>query len=138
MDECTYFTRRAENKGKVMAWVLRGPCPKCHKGFMGKPVDKKTGSVKIRAKEYVCPECGYAVEKEVYEDTLTCSIRYTCQECGHNDETQAPFKRKVWQGVKAIVYACGGCGRKWGITKKMKAPKKKKGEDAEDMDGDDF
>lgn len=137
MDECVYFTRRADGGGKVMAWVFREPCSKCRKGRMGKPVDAKTGNVKIRAKEYACSECGYSIEKGAYEDTLTCNIRYTCP-CGHAGETQAPFKRKVWQGVKAIVYTCSGCGRTWGITKKIKAPKKKKGADVEDMDDDDF
>ncbi len=138
MEECIYFTRRAHEGGKVMAWVFREPCPSCGKEPMGKPVDEKTGSVKIRAKEYVCPGCGHAVEKAEYEDTLTCNIKYTCQSCGRAGETQVPFKRKVWQGVKAIVYACAGCGKKWGVTKKMKQPKKKKGADGEDLDDDDF
>ncbi len=138
MDECVYFTRRAADGGKAMAWVFREPCPACGKGLMGKPVDEKTGRPKVRAREYVCSECGHTVEKTEYEDTLTCNVKYTCQACRHEGEAQVPFKRKVWQGVKAIVYSCGGCSKKWGVTKKMKSPKKKKGADAEDVDDDNF
>lgn len=134
MDECVYFTRRAVDGGKVMAWVFRQPCPKCEKGVMGKPLDEKTGRARIRANEYVCPECKYTVEKEEHEDTLTCCIKYTCQSCKHEGETEVPYKRKSWQGVKAIVYTCDGCKAKWGVTKKMKAPKKKKGKKGLDDD----
>ena len=133
MDECIYFTRRSLlEKGKVMAWVLRQPCPKCKKGMMGKPVDD--GHIKIRAKEYVCPSCKYTVEKEEYEDTLSCDIIYTCPKCQFQGETTAPFKRKTWQGVKAIVFECGKCKEKLGVTKKMKEGKKKGKEDPDDDD----
>ncbi|MBD3303717.1 hypothetical protein GF343_01105, partial [Candidatus Woesearchaeota archaeon] len=76
MEECVYFTRRNIDKGKVVAWVFKEKCPKCGKALMGKPKDEKTGKVKIRAKEYVCPECGYTAEKGEYEDTLTVNIQY--------------------------------------------------------------
>ncbi len=136
MDECIYFTRRAD-KGKIIAWVKKQPCPKCNKGLMGKPVDEKTGRPKIRAKEYICPECGNTVEKSEYEDTLNCEIQYTCEHCGKTGEAVAPYTRKTFQGVKAIVFQCEHCNEKIGITKKMKAPKKKK-EKVEAADDDDF
>ncbi|MBW2972658.1 hypothetical protein KY359_06490 [Candidatus Woesearchaeota archaeon] len=128
MDELIYFTQRAVGKGNVRAWAYKGPCPKCGKGRMGKPVDEKTGKVKIRAKEYVCPECGYTVEKKAYEDTLTCEIKYTCPECGNTGDAEAPFKRKKFQGMDAVVFQCGKCKAKIPITKKMK----EKGESADD------
>lgn len=119
MDECVYFTRRIIDNGNVMAWVVKEKCPKCGKGIMGKPRDSK-GKVSIRAKEYVCPECGYNVEKQEYEDSLTCNIKYTCPKCGFTGEAQVPYKRKNFQGVKAVVFQCGKCNEKIPITKKMK------------------
>lgn len=130
MDECIYFTRRTINSGKACAWVFRGDCPKCGKAKMGKPRDEKTGKVKIRAKEYVCPECGHVVEKGAYEDTLTVNIQYTCPHCGNEGETQESFKRKKVQmfdeeaqkkkAVDAVKFKCGKCGKDILITKKMK------------------
>ncbi len=122
-DECVYFTRRAVGKGFVMCWAFKEKCPKCGKAFMGKPVEK--GKVKIRAKEYVCPECKHTVEKQEYEDTLTASIVYTCPHCSHKGETTTPFKRKTFEGAKAIVFQCDKCKEKIPITKKMKATGKK-------------
>jgi ribosomal protein S27AE len=136
MDECIYFTRRAD-KGKIIAWVKKQLCPKCKKGLMVKPVDEKTGKPKIRAKEYVCPECGNTVEKAEHEAELKCEIIYTCPNCGKNGETVAPYKRKTFQGVPAIVFQCEHCNEKIGITKKMKATKKK-GKGGEEADDDDF
>lgn len=126
MEQLVYHTIRAVGNGKVRAWVYREKCPECGKGLMGKPVDEKTGKVKIRAKEYVCPDCGHTVEKQEYEDTLTCEIQYTCPECGNTGETTAPYKRKTFQGMKAIVFNCEKCKAKIPITKKLK---EKKGED---------
>lgn len=125
MDECIYFTRRKleDNKGSIMAWVFKKECPKCGKALMGKPRGGE-GKVKIRAKEYECPECGYAVSKEEYEPTLECSIKYECQSCGNKGEAAVPFVRKSFKGVKAIVFQCGKCGEKIGITKKMADVKK--------------
>lgn len=132
MDEVCYFSRRdLENgKGDAVAWVFKGTCPKCKKGKMGKPINPKTGKAKIRAKEYECPECGYIVEKEEYEDTLECEIKYTCPKCSHKGETTVPFKRKSLKladsasgkarSSKAIVFICEKCNEKLGITKKMK------------------
>jgi len=124
MDECVYFTRRKINEGSAVAWVFREECPSCHKALMSKPKDEKTGKPKIRASEYVCPECGHIVEKQEYEETLTANIQYTCPECKHAGEIQVPFKRKSYKGAKAIVFQCDKCEAKIAVTKKMKALKK--------------
>lgn len=128
--ECVYLTRRTIKDGKVVAWVFKEKCTKCGKGMMGKPKDEKTGKVKIRAKEYVCPECGYTVEKTEYEETLTCNIEYTCPHCTNKGEIQVPFK---WQKVQvfneeaqkkksinAVKFQCQKCGKDILVTKKMK------------------
>lgn len=120
MSDLIYFTQRQVDKGDVRAWVYKGPCPKCNKGRMGKPVDPKTGKVKIRSKEYVCPECNYTIEKKAYEETLQCEIKYTCPDCGNKSEAEVPFKRKKFQGMDAIVFLCDKCKTKIPITKKMK------------------
>lgn len=130
MDELVYFTKRVVGDGKITAWVYREDCPKCGKGKMGKPVDKKTGKPKIRAKEYVCPECQHTIEKEEYEDTLTCEAKYTCPKCQFEGEIEAPFKwknTKIYnvetqkdKTAKAIKFNCGKCDEVINITKKMK------------------
>ncbi|MEM4242563.1 MAG: hypothetical protein QXM31_01550 [Candidatus Woesearchaeota archaeon] len=127
MDECVYFTRRS--KPQVVAWVFREKCPKCKKALMGKPKDA-SGKVKIRAKEYVCPECNYTMEKGAYEDTLTANIQFTCPKCGFSGEHQMPFKRKKIKifdeeegkeiMADALVFNCPKCGEKIAVTKKMK------------------
>ena len=121
VEDCIYFTRRNVNKGQVTCWVFREKCPKCGKELMGKPRDAKTGKVKIRAKEYLCPACTHTISKEQYEDTLTANISYTCPHCTHKGETQIPFKRKSFEGVKSLVFPCQKCNQKIPITKKMKA-----------------
>jgi len=129
MDECIYFTKRSIGEdGSVTAWVFKEKCTKCGKALMGKPVEK--GKVKIRAKEYVCPECGYTVEKGEYEDTLTASITYRCPHCQAEGEAQIPFKRKKIQlvneetgkkkAVDALRFQCEKCGKDIDVTKKMK------------------
>lgn len=131
MDELIYFTNRALGKtGHAKAWVYRGCCPKCKKGTMGKPVGKD-GKVKIRAKEYVCPECGYTMEKQAYEDTLSCEIKYTCPKCNKAGETSVPFKRKKMKIFdeeeqkdvtgEAVRFSCLSCKETLHIVKKMKA-----------------
>lgn len=127
MDECVYFTRRI--KPNVVTWVFREQCPKCKKGIMGKPRGPD-GAVKIRAKEYVCPECNYTVEKQAYEDTLTANIQYTCPKCSFSGEHQMPFKRKKVKifdeeegkevSADALVFNCKKCNEKIAVTKKMK------------------
>jgi len=130
MEECIYFTKRDLDGGNVKAWVFKGKCPKCGKGKMGKPRDSKTGKVKIRAKEYQCPECGYTVEKEKYEGTLTACVDYVCPKCKFKGEIEIPFKRKKVRifdaetqkkvAVDALVFECGKCKEKINVTKKMK------------------
>ncbi len=131
MDECVYYTLRTiGDKGKIRAWVLREKCPECGKGLMGKPRDPKTGKPKIRATEYVCPECNHTVEAGEYEDTLTLNIIYTCPKCGNASETQMPYKRKKIKvfdeekgkdvAVDAFRFECNKCGEKILIAKKMK------------------
>ncbi|MCK5282542.1 MAG: hypothetical protein KAK00_03985 [Nanoarchaeota archaeon] len=126
MDECLYFTRRSlDNDGKAVAWVLKPDCPKCGKDKIGKPVNPKTGNAKIRAKEYVCPACGYTVPKDEFEPTITMNIQYKCPHCGNEGDATTPYTRKKFHGVDAYVFQCGKCNEKIPITKKMKAIKKK-------------
>lgn len=127
-EECIYFTNRyLGDKGQVMCWVPRKACEKCGKAQMGKPRDSK-GNVKIRAKEYVCPECHYTIDKQSYEDTLTANIKYTCHKCEHSSELQLPFKRKKVEGISAIVFQCQKCKTSIPITKKMKELGESEGE----------
>ncbi len=139
MDELVYFTNRtigADNTGKVRCWVFRQPCEKCKKSLMGKPRDPK-GSIKIRAKEYVCPSCNYTVEKTAYEDTLTACVSYTCPSCKKSGEAEVPFKRKVIEGIPTIRVVCKHCKTNIDITKKMK--EKKAGKEVKaDVSDDDF
>lgn len=115
VEECLYFTRRSFGDGHIMAWAFRKECPKC-KALMRKP--KKTSPT------YDCPECGHAEPKQEHEASVTLNIRYTCPFCQHTGETTTPYQRKTWQGVKAFVFVCEGCGKKVGVTKKLAAPKK--------------
>lgn len=127
MNEVLYFTNRTlENGGKVKAWTYKKVCPECGKAEMGKPVDKKTGKVKIRSTEYVCPECGFTEEKIPHEESLELQAAYTCPACKKEGESAAPYKRKSYQGVQSYIVECEHCGEKIPLTKKMKAPKKKK------------
>lgn len=121
MEDLVYMTNRDIGEtGSAMCWVFRERCPECGKGMMGKPVDPKTKKVKVRAKEYVCPECGYTVEKTEYEDGLTANVDYTCPGCGHEGELQVPFKRKMIKGVLTLRVNCEKCNANIDITKKMK------------------
>ena len=124
MDECIHYTNRSLGKGSAIMWVFRQECPECHKALMGKPRDKD-GSVKIRAKEYVCPECGHTMEKKEYEDQLTAYCEFTCPHCGEQGEAEAPFKRKTIDGAPTVRFKCEACGGNIDITKKMKEKKKK-------------
>lgn len=124
MDECIYFTRRKlENDGKIIAWVYRKTCPECGEK-MGKPIDEKTGKAKVRADTFECPACKFSEPKQAHEESLNVEIIYTCPHCGHSGETTTEYKRKSWEGVKAYVFMCEGCGKKIGITKKMAKGKK--------------
>jgi predicted RNA-binding Zn-ribbon protein involved in translation (DUF1610 family) len=126
MDELVYYTNRDIGNGEVRCWVFREKCPKCGKALMGKPRDEK-GNVMVRAKEYVCPNCGFRMGAKEYEDTLTANIEYTCPNCGKKGEVQVPFKRKNVNGVQTLRFNCQFCNAQIDITKKMKEIKKKKG-----------
>ncbi len=127
MKDCVYFTNRLlDNDGSIMCWVFREKCPKCGKGMMRKPLNPKTGKYKIRAKIYVCSECGHEEDKKEFDEKMTANIKYKCDECGHEGEHQMPFKRKKTKGVEALVFECEECGKKHYITKKMKEIKNKK------------
>ena len=131
MDECIYFTQRSldGDKGSVRVWVFKQTCPKCKKAIMGKPRDKK-GKVQIRAKEYVCPGCGYTLEKKAYEESSTANAEYTCPACGHSGEAQTLFKRKNIEGIPTLRFGCSKCKANIDVTKKLKEKKKGKGGDA--------
>ncbi|MAF99431.1 MAG: hypothetical protein CMH61_02360 [Nanoarchaeota archaeon] len=120
MDNCIYFT----NRGEILAWVYRKECPQCHKAKMGKPVVK--GKVKIRAKEYTCPECGFTEEKEVHEESLELQAKYTCPDCGKEGESTGQYIRKKYKGVPSYIVDCQHCKAQIPLTKKLKEPKKKK------------
>lgn len=131
MDECVYYTSRVNDKGDTTAWVFREKCPKCGKALMGKPKDPKTGKVKTRATEYVCPECGHTMQKQEYEDTLTINIEYACPHCGNKSDTQVPFTWKKTRienpetgkkkTIDVIKFSCDKCKKELHLARKMKA-----------------
>ena len=123
MEEVVYYTRRDIDSGSATVWVFKEKCTSCEKAFMGKPKDPKTGKPKIRAKEYVCPECENTVEKTAYEETLTANIRYVCPFCKNDSEIQVPFKRKRIKGADTLRFQCQKCGENIDVTKKMKKVK---------------
>ena len=127
MEECLYFTNRyvGEN-GHLLAWVYRKECPKCKDAKMGKPVDPKTGKVKSRSKDYVCPNCKFTQEKDEHEESCEVQAQYTCPACGKEGEGITPYKRKSFKGTKAYVVECEHCSEMIPITKKLKEPKVKK------------
>lgn len=125
MEELFYWTNRVMDKGKVACWVYRQDCPKCKKAQMGKP-QRDNGAVMIRAKEFTCPSCSYTVPKEEYEATLEAQVDLTCPSCEKHSELVVPFKRKNILGVLTLRVQCPSCKGNVDITKKMKAPKKKK------------
>jgi DNA-directed RNA polymerase subunit M/transcription elongation factor TFIIS len=132
MDELVYYTNRDLDKGgEVVCWVRKQKCPKCGKALMGKPLDPKTGRPKIRAKEYVCPECGHTEEKDAYEETLTAEAKYTCPGCKKKGESTASFRRKKIDGVETLRLKCQHCAGNIDVTKKMA---NKKGEAAEESE----
>jgi predicted RNA-binding Zn-ribbon protein involved in translation (DUF1610 family) len=119
VEECVYFTNRTlVPDGKLKAWVYRIDCPKCGKAKMGKPVVK--GKIKSRATEYICPECGHIEDKPTHEPKLTVEIIYTCPHCRFSGETTTEYKRKKFEGTDAYIFTCQKCGKKIGISKKLK------------------
>ena len=124
IEKLVYYTqRKIRPNGHAAAWVYRQKCPKCGKGLMGKPRDEKTGKVKIRSPDYICPDCGHAVEKKAYEESLTANVEYICPKCRYKGEIGIPFKRKKVQGMDALKFSCEKCGETILITKKMKEKK---------------
>ncbi len=75
-----------------------------------------------RAKEYVCPECGYEEPVDEHEKKVVVQVKYECPYCGHEGEAETEYKRRSWYGKKAYVWKCDGCGERLGLTKKMKVP----------------
>ncbi|MEM4336934.1 MAG: hypothetical protein QXG86_02935 [Candidatus Woesearchaeota archaeon] len=132
IEKLVYFTKRKIDAGSVFVYVYRQKCPKCKKSLMGKPKNEK-GEVKIRAKEYVCDSCGYAVEKKKYEEELKTNIIYECPKCKYHGEIQIPFKRKKIKGVDALKFNCEKCGFEFIVTKKMKELKDNKKEIPEEF-----
>ena len=124
MDECIYFTNRATDTLRIMAWVFRKECPKCKKGIMGKPI-KKGGKPDKKADHYVCYKCAYEESNADVENGLTVNVDYKCPHCGNEGEATTEYKRKTFEGVPSYVFECGKCHKKIGITKKLKESKKK-------------
>ena len=110
MEDLVYMTTRMLDGEMIRVWVYRQDCPKCGKAKMGKPLDEKTGKVKVRAKVYVCPECGYTVEKKAYEDTLEAEFKGKCPLCKSEIEGTVPFKRRNIKGVQTLRIKCPNCG----------------------------
>lgn len=124
VDECLYFTNRAIDSGKAVAWVLRKECPQCGKGLMGKP-EKKGGKIDKKADYYGCSSCGYKESNEDFEKSLVLNVEYKCPYCGNEGETTSEYKRKTFEGVPSYVFECQKCHKKIGLTKKLKQTKKK-------------
>src|SRR3989344_8305019 len=120
-NECLYFTRRdILPTGNAIAWVPKKECPKCKKAKMGKPVDDKKGTIKIRAIEYVCPACGYSEEKKAHEESCPMLIIYTCPHCSKSGETTTEFKKKRFEKADAYIFTCESCHKNIGVTKRLK------------------
>ena len=108
----------------AVAWVFKKECPKCKNGVMGKP-QKKWGKVDKKAGYYVCYSCSYQESNEQLENNLVLNVEYKCTNCGNEGETTTEYKRKTFEGVPSYVFECQKCGKKIGVTKKMKKTKKK-------------
>lgn len=124
MEECLYFTNRSIGNGNAIAWVYRKECPKCKKGRLGKPI-KKDGKPDKKADYYECPQCKCQEKNEEVESGLQLEVEYKCPYCGNEGQTATEYKRKVFEGVPAFVFVCEKCGKKIGLTKKLKETKKK-------------
>ena len=127
MEECLYFTNRSIGEGFATAWVYRKECPKCKKGRLGKPI-KKNGKVDKKADYYECPLCKYQEKNEEVEKDLKLEVEYKCPYCNNEGQTTTEYERKVFEGVPSYVFVCEKCGKKIGLTKKLKDTKKKGGD----------
>lgn len=119
MEECVYYTCRRIGDGEVTLWVFRQTCPKCKKAYVGKP-RTPNGKVKTRAKDYICSECGYKIDKNDYEDSLVANINYSCPSCKYEGELQLPFKRKNIGGALTLRFQCQKCNENIDVTRKIK------------------
>ena len=133
MEECLYYTNRSIGEGFAVAWVYRKMCPKCKKDRLGKPI-KKNGKPDKKADYYECQKCKYQEKNEQVESNLLLEIEYKCPHCGNEGQTTTEYKRKTFEGVPSYVFECTKCKKNIGITKKLKAPKKKKVKEEVDAD----
>ena len=122
--DCLYFT----NRGYVIAWVYRQECPKCHQGKIGKPIVK--GKVQSKAKEYVCPSCGYREDTATHEASVKLEASYTCPACHQKGESVGEYKRKKLKGIPSYIVACQHCGEKMPLTKKLRGIGSQEGAEA--------
>ena len=123
MEECIYFTNRSIGSGSATAWAYRKECPKCKKPTMVKPL-KKNGKIDKKADYYECKLCKYQEPNEEVEKNLKLEVQYKCPYCGNESETSTEYKRTIFEAVLSHVFECGKCGKKIGITKKLKKSKK--------------
>ncbi len=112
--DCLYFT----NRGYVMAWAYRRECPKCHEARMGKPIVR--GKVQTKAKEYVCPACGYREDAAIHEAGVRLEASYTCPTCNQKGESTGEYRRKKFKGLSSYIVTCQHCGEKMPLTKKLR------------------
>mgnify|MGYP001573681849 CR=1 FL=1 len=132
MDECLYFTNRSIGEGFATAWAYRPDCPKCKKPTMGKPI-KKNGKVDKKASYFECRVCKHQMSNEEVDSLAKLEVQYKCPHCGNESETTTEYKRKVFEGIPSYVFECGKCGKKIGITKKLKSSKKSRGNEDDDV-----
>ena len=130
MEECLYFTNRSIGEGFAIAWVYRKECPKCKKGRLGKPI-KKNGKADKKSDYYECPICKHQESNEEVEKSVRLEVEYKCPYCGNEGQATTEYKRKVFEGIPSYVFECEKCGKKIGVTKKLKETKKKKEEAAD-------
>ena len=69
------------------------------------------------AEKFYCEKCERSLPDRYVEGI--------CPHCKKEGEATTLYKLKSFEGVKAYVFECGSCGKKLGITKKMKEGKKK-------------
>ncbi len=121
MDDLLYFSNRKLPDGvRIIAWVEKISCPACGDALMGKPVDEKTGKVKIRAAEFVCPACGHTEPKAAHLKKLSMQVRYTDTTGKNWKAATTEYKLRTWKGMKAYVFENEFTNEKMGVTKRLK------------------
>ena len=103
---------------------LQGNLSKVQYSYSRK-TNQKNGKVDKKADVYECSTCKYQEPNEETESKLKVEIQYKCPHCGSEGEATTEYARKTFEGVPPYVFECGKCGKKIGITKKMKKSKKK-------------